>query len=249
MTTSCFAAVDSFVGRLLSQSALSLEEQLALRSLPTETSQLRTNEVFVTPGRPIEHATFVLDGLVARFDPLRNGTRELTALYIPGDLCDLRLVVLPAPCWGLVALTTTTIVRIPLRRLMNLASSHPAIALAFWRDAAVDASITAKWVSNLGCRAALARIAHLFCELGLRYERAGTGTRTRYPFAATQAHLGDLMGLTSIHVNRTMMALRESGLIENDRRLMRIKNWDGLIELAEFDPEYLLIQEPRQQAA
>ena len=66
--------------------------------------------------------------------------------------------------------------------------------MAFWRDTVVDASVLAKWVSTLGRRAALARLAHLFCDLGVRYEEAGMGTRSRYPLAATQAHLADLMG-------------------------------------------------------
>ena len=124
----------------------------------------------------------------------------------------------------------------PLRKLIEDAN----LALAFWRDTVVDGSILAKWVSNLGRKAAPPRVAHLFCEIGIRMEHAGLGTRTEFDFPMTQAQLADVVGLTSVHLNRTLKGLAAKG-VTFARKTVRIADWDLLAAMAEFDPAYLLL--------
>jgi CRP-like cAMP-binding protein len=63
-----------------------------------------------------------------------------------------------------------------------------------------------------------------------------------YHFPLTQVELGECLGLTSVHVNRTLQELRRRGLIELRARRLSILDWNGLQQAAEFDDSYLYLQ-------
>ena len=73
-------------------------------------------------------------------------------------------------------------------------------------------------------------------------ECRGLGARTEYDLPVTQAQLADAVGLTSVHLNRTLKALRAEGVTFSGRKV-RIADWAALTQLAEFDPVYLLVPE------
>jgi CRP-like cAMP-binding protein len=123
--------------------------------------------------------------------------------------------------------------------LRRVAKEYPAIAEAFWRDCVVDASILSQWVVNVGRRDARMRLAHLLCEVAVRMEQAGLGNRAAFELNVTQTQLADALGLTSVHVNRVLQALRREGLIATRSREVRILDWDRLAALGEFDGVYL----------
>ena len=181
----------------------------------------------------------VVRGLMSRFDVLLDGRRQIVALHLPGDMCDLHSVPVPTSGWGLEALTETTLLFIPhiaLRALIRDA----ALALAFWRDTTLDGSIIAKWAANMGRKQAVPRVAHLLCELGIRMELAGLGTRADFALPINQAQLADAVGMTSVHLNRTLRSLADRG-VTFARKRVRIADWRATAALAEFDPAYLLL--------
>jgi CRP-like cAMP-binding protein len=235
------AALQKFLARLLTRSTLSREEQDAILSLHCRAAQVQPRVDIVSPGQTVDYACLIAKGLAARFDQMRNGQRQITAFHIPGDMCDLHSVVAPTAAWGIAALTATTVAYIPHGSLRELANDYPAIALAFWRDSTADASVLAKWVGNLGRQDARARLAHVICELGMRIEQAGLGTRTSFALNATQEQLADALGLTAVHVNRTLQRLRAEGYVATRGQTIEILDWQRLVDVAEFDPAYLLL--------
>lgn len=242
--TASHPALERFVERLLRRSVLTGEEQRAILELPFKVLNVSPRTDIISPGETVDHACLVGKGMVARFDQMRDGRRQIVALHVPGDMCDLHSVVAPTAAWGMAALTHSTVLHVPHKDLRRLALTHPTVALAFWRDGTADASILAKWVGNLGRHDARARVAHVLCELGTRLEAAGLSiSRTCFTLDITQEQLADTVGLTSVHVNRTMQALRRMGLIATSGRTVNVKDWDGLAETAEFDPDYLLFDD------
>lgn len=231
-----------FLVRLLSRSRLTIAEREAILSLSSHAKQTRANYDIVSPGQIVDHACLVAHGLVARYDQMSDGQRQLTAFNIGGDMCDLHSVVWPRAGWGILALTTTTILEVPHRELRELCDRYPNIAMAFWRDGIADASILAKWVGNVGRRDSRKRMAHLICEMGLRMEQAGLGRRDAFSFSVTQQNLADALGLTAVHVNRTLQTLRGEGLIRTELRNVYIDDWEALCSVAEFEPGYLLLK-------
>ena len=242
-------AVERFLRRLLIRSELNREEQNAILGLGGEKQSYGARYDIVSPGQTVESACLVERGLVARYDQMLNGQRQVTSYYIAGDMCDLHSVVVPKASWSITAVDHVKLIRIPHAQLRELCLKYPAIALAFWRDGTVDASIFAKWVGNIGRRNAKARIAHIICEMGLRSEAAGLGVRTSFQLNATQEQLAEASGLTAVHVNRTLQEIRQEGVLSFSKGDVEISDWDQLAAAAEFDPAYLLLKGPPHRIA
>lgn len=240
-------ALERFVTRLLRRSPLTTEEQQALLQLPYRVSQIAPRTDIISPGERTTHACLIAKGLVARFDQMRDGKRQITSFYIPGDMCDLHSTVAPSAAWGMTALPPTTVLFVSHGELGRVALAYPQIALAFWRDGTVDSTILAKWLVNLGRQDARGRLAHLICEMGVRIEVAGVGTRTSFTLEATQEQIADAMGLTAVHVNRTMQGLRRDGLIATRSHVIEVLDWAALAAAADFDRDYLLLDQPCQR--
>jgi CRP-like cAMP-binding protein len=107
----------------------------------------------------------------------------------------------------------------------------------------VDAAVMSEWVVNIGRRSAAVRLAHLCCEMAFRYRLGEMVEHFVFTFPATQHHLADSLGLTSVHVNRMIRVLESSGLMKVRRGMIEILDWDDLSEFAEFDPTYLVFED------
>jgi CRP-like cAMP-binding protein len=228
-----------FLDRLNSRSMLAADEQQAVLDLPGRAEQVQSNRDFVPLGTHVDHACLIVAGIVGRFDQNGEGTRQITALHVPGDMCDLHSVVQPLPTSALQALSVATILRVPHSAIRAAAARYPALAEAFWRDCMVDAAILSEWVVNVGRRDAKTRIAHLICEMATRLRGSRGENDFVFDLPVTQTQLGEATALTSVHVNRTLQGLRADGLIEWHQRVIRVPQWDALVERAEFDPSYL----------
>lgn len=238
------AALQLFVKRLVSRCNLTDAERGALLDLAGHCKQVAAHVDFVRLGEQVDHACLVVDGLVGRFGQTRDGIRQITCLYIPGDIADLASVVSPRSGWALGALADTTILQIPHADMRGLAAKHPGVAEAFWRDCVADGSIFSEWVVNVGRRNALSRLAHVFCEMAIRCEEAGHGDRTSFPLPITQPDLGDATGLTGVHVNRTLRDLRTAGIVELRAGVVTIHNWEKLVSVGDFNPAFMLLGGP-----
>jgi CRP-like cAMP-binding protein len=231
-----------FLRRLLLRSALTAAEQGAILAVEYEVSQAAPHQDLVVPGGEVDYSLLVRDGLAGRFDQMADGSRQITALHIPGDMCDLHSVPVPVPGWGVTALATSTILRVSHKSLRSISTTYPAIAHAFWRDTTVDGSVLSKWVSNLGRRDAHSRLAHLLCELGMRMELAQLGSRTCFVLPIRQSQLADVLGVTAVHVNRTLQLLRKEDVIRSEGSTIHVENLGRLEAIADFDPAYLLLE-------
>jgi CRP-like cAMP-binding protein len=231
------SALQLFLDRLTCRSVLSDVEQGEILNLPTQTVQIDAGRDFVRIDTVVDHTSLVVAGLVARFGQTSNGSRQITALHIPGDMANLQSVIQPKATSALQALPTSTVLRIPHAHLHRIAAAYPAIAEALWRDCVVDDTILAEWVVNVGRRLGRTRVAHLLCEMAFRY-KAVKSPRFRFNLPMTQSQMADATGLTAVHVNRTLMSLVDDG-VSVRRGTVYIENWEALAEAGEFDPAYL----------
>ena len=240
-------ALERFLKRLLQRSELTADEQRAILKLKGQTQRIAARSDIVSPGQRMRSSCLVVRGLVARFDQMRDGQRQITAFHIAGDMCDLHSLVVPSANWAITAVSDVTVAHIPHGELQQLATRYPAIAMAFWRDGTVDSLVLAKWIGNLGRKDALARVAHVVCEMGLRMEMAGLGSRTAFDLLATQEQLADATGITPVHLNRMLQELRGRDLLTFRSGRVEILDWPSLVAAADFDPAYLLLDGRRER--
>jgi len=57
----------------------------------------------------------------------------------------------------------------------------------------------------------------------------------------TQAQLADALGLTTVHVNRTVSTLRQECGVLFEQGRVRVGDWTGLVRRGNFDDGYLML--------
>ena len=107
------------------------------------------------------------------------------------------------------------------------------------RAGVLQGSIYRQWLMRNSTQPAHASMANLFCEIYARADAAGLVDNGCCDLPVTQENLGEVLGLTGVHVNRTLQLLRHLGLVELKLGRLVIHDFDELAKLAEFDPSYL----------
>jgi len=231
------SALHLFLERLMSHSTLNGEEQAGVVGLSAVRQEVSAHRDIVRLGDAVDHSCLVERGLVGRFGVTDTGARQFVSIHIPGEMVDLHSLMVPQTGLAFNALAASSVLRVPHSELRELGLRYPAIAAAFWRDCVLQAASTAQWLVNVGRRDARSRLAHFLCEMAVRFGSAGIALR--YELAMTQEQLGDSLGLTAVHVNRTLMGLRDDGAVSISKGVVEILDWDALVEAADFDPSYL----------
>jgi CRP-like cAMP-binding protein len=152
------------------------------------------------------------------------------------DLQSLHLGVLDI---SIATITPCVLGFITHEALLALGEKHPRLSRVLWREMLVCAAIYRQWLVNLGQSEAYSRIAHLLCETVSRLEAVGLAVDHRCILPVTQTELGDATGLTKVHVNRTLKQIRNAGLISWEREYLKVLDWEGLKQVAGFEPAYL----------
>jgi CRP-like cAMP-binding protein len=218
---------------------LSTHDNSALLSLPFTLREFHKESYLVREGQEVSDCALLLSGYAFRQKQLRNGSRQIISIHIPSEFVDLQNSLLGVADHSVQSLNGCQAAIIPQRALLELQDSSPAIRVAMWIETLIDASIFREWVVNVGRRDSKARIAHLLYELALRLEKIGYGQDGSFEFPLTQEQLADATGLTPVHTNRTLQALRKDGLILLTGRSLKILDWAGLRETGGFDELYL----------
>lgn len=126
---------------------------------------------------------------------------------------------------------------------------YPGIRQAFWLATLVDEAILREWVTNLGQRSAEHRLAHLFCEMFLRMKTVGLTNGLEFELRVTQAELGDTLGLSTVHVNRSLQSLKAAEVLTFKGRKIVIKDVARLKKISSFHDNYLHLRGEDVKAA
>ncbi len=234
--------IEAHLLRLRKRDSISPEEEAAIRGAVSEIRKIRADTIFIRSGQPLNVSTLLLDGWLARAKDLKGGERQITELHVPGDFPDLHSFTLKRLEHDIISLTPCTVALVPHEKLREITERHPHLTRVYWFLTNLDAAIQRERTLSLGKRSALARTAHLFCELFVRLEIVGLTSGNSYDFPLTQAELGECLGLTAVHVNRTLQELRRRELIRLEQRHLTILDQAAIHDLAEFDPSYLYLE-------
>ncbi len=228
------------VRKLGSYARLSREDHdVLLAATSRRARQLSAGEYLVRMGERPRAVNVVLSGWAYRYRKVAEGRRQIVALLLPGDVCDHKVLVLRAMDHSIAALTAVTVAEVSGDEFEALTAGRPHIAEALHWDMLASVSVQREWLVNLGRRSALERVAHLFCEVSMRLRAIGLETRDGLPFPLTQIDLADALGLSAVHVNRTLQDLRSRGLLHLSGQHLSFPDFDALAKLALFSPAYL----------
>lgn len=225
---------------------LSSEDRNAIAQVSRNTRVIEPRRDLICEGDQPQFVHLVLDGWATRYKVLPDGKRQIVSIFLPGDFCDVNVFILRRMDHSVGALTRLKLAVITPDDMQALTAGRPRITQALWWHELVSMAIQREWTLNIGQRTAYERIAHLMIELYLRLEAVGRARDRECEFPLTQTDLADATGLTPVHINRTLQELRRSGMIELERRKLRILDLPRLKDVAMFNSNYLhLDQEGR----
>lgn len=232
--------LDFMVRKLRSRASISESAAEAIRGLPYKSQSYAPVAYLVREGTTHPNScSLVLSGFVMRQKLTVDGLRQIVSLHMRGDLIDLQHLFLHRADHNVQALTHVETINIDRVALQRLILDEPSVGEAMWIDALIDSSIYREWVVNVGRRDARQRIAHLLCEFAARLKAAGLSDGRTCHLPMTQEQLGDAVGLTPVHVNRTLKTLVEEGAIQRNRREVSFTDWDHIRSIGDFSDLYL----------
>lgn len=239
--------IDVLLRMLSRRDELTVEEIRLLTTLPRRRRAFVRGETIIpSHAEPIE-CGFLLEGFAGREIMVGEGGRQLTAIRVPGDFLDLYTLLMRVTDHAVVALTSCVVTFISHRDLLQLLERSPHLGRLLWLATTLDGAIQRNMSVSVGRRDALTRMANLICDLYLRLEIVGLAERHEMRIPLSQATLGDLLGISAVHVNRTLQTLRRRKVVSwNTSGDVVIRDYDRLAAIAGFDPVYLnLVKLPR----
>lgn len=227
-----------FTRKLEQFAPLGDEDRRLLDAVTSRPRRVGARTDLIREGERPDDVHLILDGFACRYKLLPEGQRQIVAYLVPGDFCDLHVFILSEMDHCIGTLSPCTVVDIPREAVLRL-TERPAIGRALWWATLVDEAIPRERVVDLGRRPAEQRVAHLLCELLLRLRAVGLADGDAYELPVTQTELADGLGLSNVHVNRVLQALRGQGLVTLDGKAVTIPDPDGLMALGGFNPNYV----------
>lgn len=234
--------IELHLKKLRRRDDISAEEERFIRALVSHTVEVPADKVVIRAGQPLRESTLLFRGWMARAKDLPGGQRQLAEVHIAGDFVDIHGFTLKRLDHDVVSITPCLLGIVPHDRLKEMTERFPHLTRVYWFSTNMDAAVHRELTLSIGRRSAISRMSHLFCELLVRLEIVGLTNGNSYEFPMTQAELAEALGLTSVHVNRTLQEMRRIGLIEVENRWVNILDLDGLKGIAEFDPSYLYLE-------
>ena len=233
--------IEAHIQKLRARDHVSREEEDAIRGLIGGVIEVPADKTLVRHGEQLNQSLLLISGWLARAKDLPSGQRQIAELHVSGDFADLHAFTLKYLDHDVITVTRAEIAVVPHERLTELTERFPHLTRLYWFMTNIDAAIQREWTLSLGRRTAIARMAHLLCELNARLGIVGLVQDNSFDFPLTQVEFGECLGLTSVHVNRTLQELRRRNLIELQSRRVTIFDLDALKSVAQFDDAYLYL--------
>lgn len=183
----------------------------------------------------IDRVFRVEDGWACQYRLLPDGRRQIIALFLPGDYCEAQWVLTGQASWPIVALTDMFVSEIPLHEIRAHNSAHnpqdPDGMKSLLGSIMHTLKSHEKWIVNLGRMTATERICALLHDLVERLRPSGKVVGDHCPMPLTQYDLADIVGISSVHVNRVLQMLRGEGVISLESGHLALLDPEGLRRL------------------
>lgn len=229
-----------FLQRRLQQYA-SLDDQVwdILTNVTYHQQAFAKDEDIIRTGDPAESLFVISAGWAIRYRITEDGRRQIVNFMLPGDIFDIQALADLDADHNVSAITSGKLIRFDRVEFLKTLRSNADLASAFWWAAVQEESILREQIVRVGRRSAKERIGHLLLELERRFvaiEDTGLG---RFPLPLSRLHIADALGLTLVHVSRTISALKRADLIDEASGILSILDRPKLVRLSQFDDDYL----------
>lgn len=210
---------------------------------------MKTEHVALPARHDIVHAGEVggalytlYEGWAFRYKRLTGGGRQILDLVLPGEIIGLSSALLGTMRHSVQTLTPVSLCVMSGFPLVELLRQHVDLALDLLRWRVEEEHHADIRLALLGRRRPLQRIGYLMLELFDRLRRLELADGTMCPFPLQRQHLADATGLSMIHLNRTLAALREQQLAAIEDKMLIIYDRRRLADLSGYGEKQMITQ-------
>ena len=233
----------ALMGRLHSQGFRSPLLERRILALAVHSERLAARTLLQSEDDPVRRPRYLLSGWACRFRLLSDGRRQVLDILLPGDGVGLRAS--PLARAGVVALTRLETVDAEGLFAPASLQAYPELVDVLRASADTEEQRMMDHIVRLGRLTALERLGHLLLNLYDRLAVVGRAAEGRYVMPLTQEVLADSLGLSVVHVNRTLQALRRMGLVRHDRGEVWLPDLRALQALVGYEPPVRPINRPQ----
>ncbi|WP_189517282.1 Crp/Fnr family transcriptional regulator [Kushneria pakistanensis] len=229
----------SFINKMNFYACLTQAEKTAIQECVESKHLFAKGQTLAKAGERSDRIDIVTDGWAGRFKSAHDGTDQVISFILQGDHCEEISSVQSRLDHSIKALSDVRITRIDRQKLLTRIEPDSGLAQGLAWSSIVDKSIMGEWLLNVTRRPAAMRLAHLLCELFTRSFIIGKTEGNSMHFPLTQVALSEALGLSPVHLNRSLQLLRHEKLVTLCQKTLTITDWKQLAEFADFDNDYL----------
>ncbi len=212
----------------------------AVETIPVKLDgrEIAAGTTLYAEGEPWREFYTITEGWLFLYNLLENGRRQISKIAVPGDFVGFMPVFDASMDHSAEALTNARLCVIWREALITMMRDQPDLAVRMIWGMGRDIQMARERLTSVGQRTARERIAHFLLELCERLmNRQLIRSVDEFPLPLTQEHIGDALGLTAVHVNRTLRGLREDGVLSIYSRQLHVHDWHALKMIAGADPD------------
>ncbi len=221
------------------QGGLSGDADASECSPRTKAVRFRKNKDVIVAGNHYEALYLNHDGWLFRYKILHNGSRQILDFILPGEIFGLQACLYKYSLYSVATITDASLSAIPADMIDDVFERSPAASKALFWAAVCESAVLGEHLIDAARRSAYERIGHFLLELFARLNRVSLTNGRSFHMPLTQELIGDALGLTTIHVNRTLRSLRQDKLIAIEGKSVTILDFEALSLLSDFENSYL----------
>jgi len=230
----------ALVRRLGRSVLLTSEEVDYLETMQVNQASIDKGDEFLQDGEPMRLTFLIRSGWVMRYRITAGGRRLIIGISLPGDFIGLHVNFKNSSIYSAAALTDASLALIEPVRIIEIHRRFPVLASGLDWMTVRHANILSEHKVSLGARSAAQRILHFLLELWTRLEQIGQANAKGFELELTQEQIGDCMGLSTVHVNRSISRLCKENLLRIDKGMVTFPQVSRSVSFADFDKRFLM---------
>lgn len=211
----------------------------ALEGLAHRIETRRPGSDIVSLGETVDYMFVIEQGWAMRYRMLDDGRRQILNFMLPGDCFDLMSLTRAKSDHAISAATQVRLRRVASGDFIRAVSQESQLAASFWWASIQEEAILREQIIRVGRRSAKERVAHLLLELNRRVAAIEGRITDFLSLPIPQTLIADALGLSVVHISRTLTKLKSDGLIETTFDGIKILEREKLVKLSDFDSSYL----------
>ncbi|MEQ8480515.1 MAG: Crp/Fnr family transcriptional regulator [Hoeflea sp.] len=219
---------------------LTSEEVEYLETMQVNQAEIAKGDEFIHDGEPMRITFLLRRGWVIRYKITPGGRRLIIGVSLPGDFIGLHTSFSHQSIYSASALTKVSLALIEPVRILEIHRRFPVLASGLDWMTVRHSNILSEHKVSLGARSAAQRILHFFLELWTRLEQVSIANSKGFELELTQEQIADCMGLSTVHVNRSISYLSKENLVRIEKGFVSFPQVSRSVSFADFEERFLM---------